>query len=173
MHVDQNITNALGPLDDHIERKTFIAVAFHQLEEILPIDVFHHKLDGLPLLDKVKYAWHDRHVGHRTQNLGLALKEIKPDGKFLLLGADHVLDGHRPALLHIRGQVNGSEPANGEQFLDAVALVQNRACCDGQRRAATLADGDTGRIGDAADRIGTEIGRSIGIEFCLLLLLEK
>src|SRR5262249_17861365 len=95
---------------------------------------------------------------------GLAAEEVEPDGELLLVGADHVLDGDGAvAGLGVGGQVDGPEAAHGEQALDAVAAVQERAGGGRQRRAAALGGALGGRVGDAAGGVGAEVGRPLHV----------
>ena len=67
------------------------------------------------------------------------------------------------AVLGVGGQVDRAEAAHGQQLFDAVAAVQHGAGGGRQRRAAALAVAFAGRVGDAAGRVGAEVGRPFGL----------
>ena len=57
----------------------------------------------------------------------LALEKVQANGELFRVGADHVFDRHRPmAELGVRGQVDRPEAADGQQPVNAVAVVQQR-----------------------------------------------
>ena len=76
MHVGEHVANALSPADNLIDWKWLVAVALHDLEEVLALDQLHDQVRSLPLLNEIKNPGHDRQILQRAQDLGFATKEV-------------------------------------------------------------------------------------------------
>ena len=160
MHVGKHVANILAPFDDLLQVERLVVVAFHQLEQVLPANKFQDEVGRLALFDQIVNARDCGESLQITQNGRLATEEVQPDLELLGIAADHFLDGHRAiAALGIGSHIDLSETAVGQVLVDPVAVVQHGARRIAQRRGATLAGTFAWRIGHAAGRVGTKVGR--------------